>query len=60
LPILRNSVVKLACTACNAKSTAINDKSDHECRLLAEQWGWRSIGDRDWCPDCVAQGKAKP
>ncbi len=57
--IIRNSVVKLQCRVCGVQSAAINDKSDRECRALGERWGWRSIGDSDWCPSCTLSGKAK-
>ena len=60
MPIIRNSVVRLKCTGCGTLSSAINDKSDHECRALGERWGWRSVDDRDWCGVCAAAGKAKP
>jgi hypothetical protein len=58
--IQRNSVVKLACATCTQLSLALNDKSDAEVRAWGERHGWRSIGDRDWCPGCVLLGRAKP
>ena len=58
--IQRNYVVKLVCTTCKQESIAHNDKSDSELRAWGELNLWRSIGDRDWCPACVAAGRAKP
>lgn len=58
--IRRNYVVKLVCTGCMQESTALNDKTDADIRAWGEYNGWRSVGDKDWCPGCVAKGRAKP
>lgn len=57
--ISRKSVVRMVC-GCGQESLALNDKTDAEVRAWGERHGWRSMGDRDWCPGCVIMGKARP
>jgi hypothetical protein len=60
IEIAKMSPVDICCDGCDAERIGADFGvyTEPYARTLATEAGWRCVKSGDWCPRCVAEGKA--